>query len=107
MFVSGPILTRKYWTGLERLARDKHSTLLRKSVNNGRNKFIAQATGCKGLEGTNTLAYWAYLGVTKKIKYFEKRRFLNAKISTTTLIRDRIVGPMQLATKIGRLPEPL
>jgi hypothetical protein len=36
-----PGLARKYWTGLERLARDKHSSLLLKSVNYGRNKFYS------------------------------------------------------------------
>jgi len=31
------------WAKLERLARDKHSSLLRKSVNYDCNKFIVQA----------------------------------------------------------------
>jgi hypothetical protein len=31
--------TLGHWTGLERLARDKHSSLLRKFVNCGRKKF--------------------------------------------------------------------
>jgi hypothetical protein len=35
----GSGLTSKHWTRQERLARDKHSSLLRKSVNYGRNKF--------------------------------------------------------------------
>ncbi len=30
---------QKHWTGLERLARDKHSRLLRKFINYGRKKF--------------------------------------------------------------------
>ncbi len=34
-----PYLTRKYWTTLKRLARDKHSSLLWKSVNYGLKKF--------------------------------------------------------------------
>jgi hypothetical protein len=37
----GPGLARKHWTRLEKLARDKHSSLLRKSVNYGRNKFYS------------------------------------------------------------------
>ncbi len=32
-------LTRKYWTSLERLARDKHSSLLQKSINEGFKKL--------------------------------------------------------------------
>jgi hypothetical protein len=32
-------LARKHWTRLERLARDKHPSLLRKSVNYGRKRF--------------------------------------------------------------------
>jgi len=36
-------LTSKHYTRLERLAKDKHSSLLRKSVNYGRNFFIVQA----------------------------------------------------------------
>ncbi len=35
----GTGLTCKHYTRVERLARDKHFTLLRKSVNYGRNKF--------------------------------------------------------------------
>jgi hypothetical protein len=34
-----PSLTHKHWTRLNRLARDKPSSLLRKSVNYGRKKF--------------------------------------------------------------------
>jgi hypothetical protein len=34
-------LTCKHYTRLERLARDKHSSLLRKSVNYGRKKFYS------------------------------------------------------------------
>jgi hypothetical protein len=37
----GPGLARKHWTRLEKLARDKHSGLFRKSVNYGRNKFYS------------------------------------------------------------------
>ncbi len=37
--LEGRRLTHKYYTRLERLARDKHSSLLRKSVNYDRNKF--------------------------------------------------------------------
>ena len=35
----GSCLTCKHYTRLERLARDKHSSLLRKSVNYGHKKF--------------------------------------------------------------------
>ena len=38
-----PGLTHKHQTRLERLARDKHSSLLQKSVNYGSNFFIVQA----------------------------------------------------------------
>ncbi len=38
---SAPGLTHKYKTRLERLARDKHSSLLRKSVNYGSKKFYS------------------------------------------------------------------
>jgi hypothetical protein len=41
-----PSLTHKYQTRLKRLARDKHSSLSRKSVNYGRNKFYD--TGPRG-----------------------------------------------------------
>jgi hypothetical protein len=34
-----PGLTRKHYTRVKRLARDKHSALLRKSVNYGQKKF--------------------------------------------------------------------
>ncbi len=34
-------LARKHWTRLEKLATDKHPSLLRKSVNNGHNKFYS------------------------------------------------------------------
>ncbi len=37
----GPSLTRKHQTRLERLARDKHSNLLRKSANCGHKKFYS------------------------------------------------------------------
>jgi hypothetical protein len=40
---AGSGLTRKHETRLERLARDKHLSLLRKSVNYGRKSFIVQA----------------------------------------------------------------
>ncbi len=36
-----PALTAKHWTWLERLARDNHSSLLRKSVNYSRKKFYS------------------------------------------------------------------
>ncbi len=60
-------LPRKHWTGLEKLARDKHSSLLGKSVNYGRNEFYRTGpcfqkltNGGKGrmLLLTNTLAYY-------------------------------------------------
>ncbi len=35
----GPGLARKHWNRLEMLARDKHSSLLRKSINYGFNEF--------------------------------------------------------------------
>ncbi len=38
---NGSSLTRKHYTRLERLARDKHTSLLRKSVNQSRNKFYS------------------------------------------------------------------
>jgi hypothetical protein len=41
VFVSGPGLARKYWTGLVRLDRDKHSSLLPNSVYYDRNKFYS------------------------------------------------------------------
>jgi hypothetical protein len=37
----GSSLTRKHQTRLERLAKDKHPRLLRKSVNYGRKKFYS------------------------------------------------------------------
>ncbi len=37
--IHAPSLTHKHQTRLERLAKDKHSSLLRKSVNYGRNNF--------------------------------------------------------------------
>ncbi len=40
-----PGLTRKHLTRLGRLARDKHSSLLQKSVNFGRKKFFVHAIG--------------------------------------------------------------
>jgi hypothetical protein len=36
-----PSLAGKFWTRLERLARDKHSSLLRKYVNYSHNKFYS------------------------------------------------------------------
>ncbi len=43
---------RKYWTWLEKekLAKDKPSSLLRKSVNYGRNKFYSTGPGGKGVK---------------------------------------------------------
>ncbi len=41
----GSGLTHKKCTRLERLAREKHSSLLQKSVNYGCKSFIAQASG--------------------------------------------------------------
>ncbi len=38
-------LTHKHWTSLERLARDKHSSLYRKSINYRKKSFIRLATG--------------------------------------------------------------
>jgi hypothetical protein len=40
MFVSK---SEKHWTRLERLARNKHSSLLRKLVNYGRKRFFSYA----------------------------------------------------------------
>ncbi len=37
----GPGLDRKHWARLEKLATHKHSSLSRKSVNYGRNKFYS------------------------------------------------------------------
>ncbi len=37
----GPGLASKHWTRLERLAKDKHSSVLRRSVNYGHNKFYS------------------------------------------------------------------
>ncbi len=42
-FGKAPGLTHKHQTKLERLASDKHSSLLRKSVNYGRKKFYGLA----------------------------------------------------------------
>jgi hypothetical protein len=39
-----PGLTHKHWARLERLAKDKHSSLLQKSINYGRKFFIVQAS---------------------------------------------------------------
>ncbi len=44
------ILAHKYWTRLERLARDKHSNLLCKSVNYGCNKFYSTGPWSNPLE---------------------------------------------------------
>jgi hypothetical protein len=41
----GSGLTRKYWTRLERLAKDKHSSLLQKSINYGCKKFNSTGPG--------------------------------------------------------------
>jgi hypothetical protein len=38
-------LTHKHWTRLERLDRDKHTSLLEISVNYARKIFVAQASG--------------------------------------------------------------
>ncbi len=42
----GSGLTQKHYTRLERLARDKHSSLLRKSVTYGRKKFYSTGQWC-------------------------------------------------------------
>ncbi len=52
-----PSLTHKHQTRLERLARDKHSGLLRKSVNYGRNKFYD--TGSWSLASLSSLGMFA------------------------------------------------
>jgi hypothetical protein len=61
----GPSLARKYWIRLERLARDKHFILLRKSVNYGRNKFYS--TSPCGQYYKTFLAYF-----TPLVVYFPK-----------------------------------
>ncbi len=43
----GPGLALKHWTRLEKLARDKHSSLLRKYLNYGRNKFYSTGPRCQ------------------------------------------------------------
>ncbi len=43
----GSGLTRKHYTRLERLAKDKHSSLLQKSVNYGQKSIITLAPGPK------------------------------------------------------------
>ena len=52
-----PGLTHKHQTRLERLAKDKHSGLLQKSVNYSRKSFIVQAQGAyailEHLKGTS------------------------------------------------------
>jgi hypothetical protein len=45
-----PGLTHKHKTRLERLGRDKHYSLLQKSVNYGQKSFITLAPGCAKLE---------------------------------------------------------
>ncbi len=64
----GPSLACKYKTRLERLGRDKHSSLLQKFVNCGRKKFFRIGTWpySKIHAGTNTLAYSSESSVTKK-----------------------------------------
>jgi hypothetical protein len=44
-------LTRKHYTKLERLARDKHSSLLRKYVNYGNKKFYSAGPRVEPLTG--------------------------------------------------------
>ncbi len=39
--ILGSLFTHKHYTRLQRLARDKHSSLLRKSVNYDRKKFYS------------------------------------------------------------------
>ncbi len=51
-------LTHKHQTRLERLSRDKHSSLLRKSVIYGRKQFIVQAPGASTLKlSTELISY--------------------------------------------------
>ncbi len=59
----GSVLNCKHYTKLERLARDKHSSLLQKSVSYGRKIFIVQAPGL--LNESSYLV--AALGVTEFI----------------------------------------
>ncbi len=46
----GSGLSRKHYTRLERLATDKHLSLLRKSVNYGRKMFYSTGPWCQGLK---------------------------------------------------------
>jgi hypothetical protein len=50
-----PGLTRKHKTRLERLAWDKHSSLLRKLVNYGRKKFYRIGPYCQCFSANNAL----------------------------------------------------
>jgi hypothetical protein len=61
----GSGLTRNYWTRLERLARDKHASLLRKSVNYVRKKFYSTGPGFKWLPGMTPSCYFVTPSVTK------------------------------------------
>jgi hypothetical protein len=58
-----PALQANIILGYIRLARDKHSSLLRKSINYGRKKFIVQAPGQKGPQ------LWQYWGLYCKTFY--------------------------------------
>ncbi len=70
-------LTRKHWTRLEIPTRDKHSSLLRKSVNYDCKMFFSTGPWCAStilvnirpdlkIVGTNTLAYFGREWRTKK-----------------------------------------
>ncbi len=56
---------RVCWTRLEKLAKDKYSSLLRKLAKYGQKSFITLGPGrirlrYKCLQGTNTLAYFVF-----------------------------------------------
>ncbi len=74
--------TRKHQTKLERLVRDKQSSLLRKSVNYGRNKFydtVPRSLDC--------LLYKAWLSTIEKIQ-FEKAGFYLRKHNTIISLKE-------------------
>jgi hypothetical protein len=52
---SAPGLTHKYYTRQEKLARDKHSSLLQKSVNYGRKKFYGKGPCLSGTSKITTV----------------------------------------------------
>jgi hypothetical protein len=54
------VLTCKHYARMERLARDKHSSLLRKIINYGRKSFI------RLVEGTDQSTIWKMIFATKQ-----------------------------------------